>query len=265
MRGSRRRERPGSRSQSRGTARPSTARQVADDESRVTSDADTAVRMQEWPSLLDRPGGGGSSHGGKRGCRRSGLCRRHPSIASVGMVVHRADLRDVRHRCRAQLSMRHPSTHLCEARLVAQDPFRRVVVDRSDTPMSNRQLPAFIERVGGSPVAAWAVRKSNRAIWTHRSVREDDAAERLRRWSEKERSSEPRPQRADVSSSHVAELFRNTAPSGGNVRFSAYGRPWRGMGAASTPPRFPQPLPPYSGASEFRNSCHHPPRGAPTR
>src|SRR5947209_2689420 len=45
-----------------------------------------------------------------------------------------------------------------------------------------------------------------------------------------------------------------TSPSGGSVIVSMYGRPWHDTGAASTPPKFPWPLPPYIRASLFRIS-----------
>ncbi len=41
--------------------------------------------------------------------------------------------------------------------------------------------------------------------------------------------------------------------------------PWEGMGSAGMPPKFPQPLPPYSPASLFNISRQKPSRGTPMR
>src|SRR5436190_1362075 len=56
---------------------------------------------------------------------------------------------------------------------------------------------------------------------------------------------------------------RNTAPNGGNVIVTDHLRPCNGIGAASRPPMFPCPLPPYSVASLLRTSRQWPPCGMP--
>ena len=42
----------------------------------------------------------------------------------------------------------------------------------------------------------------------------------------------------------ACEGERKTAPSGGSVTDTEYGRPWHATSAACTPPWFPQPEPP---------------------
>src|SRR5690554_6475912 len=59
--------------------------------------------------------------------------------------------------------------------------------------------------------------------------------------------------------------LRNTAPSGGSVRFNETGRPWLGSGVASRPPWLPWPLPPNSLASVLRSSSQKPSAGTPRR
>ena len=56
-----------------------------------------------------------------------------------------------------------------------------------------------------------------------------------------------------------------TTASGGSVIVSEWGRPWQGTGAASSRPRLPCPLPPYSVASLLIASTQTPPAGTPTR
>ena len=60
-------------------------------------------------------------------------------------------------------------------------------------------------------------------------------------------------------------LLKNDADNGGSVIVKEWDRPCNATGAASTPPRLPMLLPPYTGASLFNASCQKPPRGAPTR
>src|ERR1700761_364060 len=54
-------------------------------------------------------------------------------------------------------------------------------------------------------------------------------------------------------------------PSGGTATVRVHGIPWAGTGCASTPPRLPQPLPPYEGASLLSSSRQSPPDGTPTK
>ncbi len=53
----------------------------------------------------------------------------------------------------------------------------------------------------------------------------------------------------------VVSRLRKIAANGGSVRLSEKGREWQAMGDASTPPKLPWPLPPYSKASLFAISC----------
>ena len=66
-------------------------------------------------------------------------------------------------------------------------------------------------------------------------------------------------------SSHAGALLNTTVARGGRARVREYRLPWTETGAASTPPRLPQPLPPYSVASLLKISSQTPPRGTPTR
>src|SRR5580658_2599291 len=54
-------------------------------------------------------------------------------------------------------------------------------------------------------------------------------------------------------------------PKGGTATVRVQGIPYKGTGWASTPPRLPQPLPPYASLSLLSNSGQKPPRGTPTR
>src|SRR5262249_14625199 len=63
----------------------------------------------------------------------------------------------------------------------------------------------------------------------------------------------------------VSGPVRSRALRGGSRNASEWVLPCAGRGAASTAPRLPSPLPPYSWASLFRDSRHRPPRGTPTR
>ena len=60
-------------------------------------------------------------------------------------------------------------------------------------------------------------------------------------------------------------FLNTTIPSGGMVINSECPRWWHGSAAASSPPKFPKPFPPYSPASLFNTSLQNPPSGTPIR